>query len=224
MTEDQIDLLLPTPAKTRRMPIEPIVRQAELADGLGFACRWTMRRAWGAGPCILWCGRNPSRANDVDDDPTTSREIGFSYRWGFGSMVKVNMRPFVSPTPEVADRLYRRALEDLDECQVWPFPRSARAALEHNYEVVRDQLRGVERAVAAWGNVAAAEVEAFLDNATVSFDTSKHDGFGIVRIPVDWHCLGRNADGSPKHTLARGRARIPDDARLAIWRKADGNT
>lgn len=218
----QLDLLGPEPAAPPlRMPVEPIIREAVIEDNY----RWLLKRAWGAGPCILWCGVNPSTADGQRDDPTMQREIGFSYRWGFGSLIKVNIYPFISAN-QGALRQWRsawsqdaRQISAANNFAPWEFDRSAWNAWLHNMDVVRQQLGHCEKYVAAWGNGADLDdLEIFLDEVQADSDTSEFDGFGIVRVPIKWHCLDKNADGSPKHTLARGVHRIPDDATLRVWR------
>jgi hypothetical protein len=219
MTE-QLDLLS-EPPRRRRMPVEPIVRAAEVENGY----RWTLKRAWGAGPVILWCGLNPSIADGNRDDPTIQREIGFSYRWGFGSLVKVNLFPLITPKPAVLRKWLREVNRDAktDPGQVWPYVKIPYAALGHNHRTISLLIKDDVTCVAAWGKGAEMEeVEDFLADVGLLADTSEHDGFGVVTVPVDWYCLGTNDDGSPRHTLARGAHRIPDDAKLSIWRKANG--
>lgn len=43
----------------------------------------------------------------------------------------------------------------------------------------------------------------------------------ISCIDRDIHCLGVTNDGSPKHPLARGRHRIPDDTEPQPWRQSE---
>lgn len=65
--------------------------------------RYELRRGWGtdAEPKICWVMLNPSTADATKDDPTVRLCRGFSNRWGFGSMVIVNLFAFRSPHPKV---------------------------------------------------------------------------------------------------------------------------
>lgn len=57
----------------------------------GRAYRYELWREWDAHkPTIVWCGLNPSTADESKPDPTVTREINFSRAWGFGRYVKVN--------------------------------------------------------------------------------------------------------------------------------------
>lgn len=187
---EQLDLLAGAPVGVRKMPAEPIVRTAEV-DG---PYRWTLRRAWGAGPTILWCGLNPSTADGTKDDPTMLREIRFSYRWGFGSLVKVNVFP------------YRTSSQV--ELRKWLASGNVDILLANALRVA-DEIRKVDVCVAAWGNgvdpIWLYEFEEGIAAAGI-FD-------------VSWKCLGTTASGAPIHTLARGRSRVPDDAILKEWKR-----
>lgn len=210
----QLALALDIPAPKRaRMPLEPIAREAWIEDGH----RWLLKRAWGPGPCILWCGVNPSKADGKRDDPTMLREIGFSYRWGFGSLVKVNLYPFISSTQDEL-REWRRSWVRGGRYQGWPTGKTGYDAWWHNIRVVREQIKHCERYMAAWGNGADADdLEEFLRQAQLNVEDEE---FGWVDVPITWHCLGTTTSGAPKHTLARGVHRIPDDAKPVIWREA----
>jgi hypothetical protein len=206
---DQGSLALPIPRSRPRFPAEPIVRSAEI-DG---CYRWTATRAWGAGPCVLWCLLNPSVADGKRDDPTMQRMIGFSYRWGFGSMIVTNVYPFIaSDTKDLAGWWSNRkktARHDLHEAWI------------KNTHVVSAAMGRAATFVAGWGNgVDVEDLAQFLEHARPSVDTSEHDGFGDVKVPADWMCLGKTGLGNPIHPLARGAHRVPDDAVLQTWREA----
>lgn len=194
----------------RRVPPEPIVRAAEMEGNY----RWTLRRAWGSGPCILWCGLNPSTADGKRDDPTMWREMCFSYRWGFGSLVKVNLYPFISANQD-ALRKWRASFDGED--------RGANDAWLANMDAVRQEIAGSDRHMAAWGNGADPDdLSAFLEEIATDYESWDRAGHSEdpPQIKIDWYCLGTNGDGSPRHTLARGRLRIPDDATPILWRAA----
>lgn len=48
---------------------------------------------------MCWIMLNPSRADEVRDDPTIRRCTGFARQWGFGSMVVVNLFAFCTADP-----------------------------------------------------------------------------------------------------------------------------
>lgn len=201
-----------------RRPIEPVMRTAEIEGPY----RWTMTRAWGSGPTILWTLFNASDADGKRDDPTTLRMMGFSYRWGFGSMIVTNVYPFISSTP---DRLHawRKTFDHKSyEALGMPFwetgiDRGSWAAFHHNQRLISKLITEDMTCVAAWGlGPTSADLDHFLHGIQMTVDD---DEFGQVGVTPDWHCLGKTADGSPIHPLARGRNRIPDDAKLKIWKR-----
>ncbi|MCX5495760.1 DUF1643 domain-containing protein [Kaistia dalseonensis] len=192
MLPGQLALTFP-PDRSATRPAEPIERTA-LIGGADNELRWSLRRRWADGPCVAWCGLNPSRADGSIDDPTMLREMGFSFRWGFGSLVKVNVYPFRSPSP-VALAEWRKRLGRND------------IVLRDAAERAAAAIAGCDLFIAAWGNGAEpddlARWLAMVERA--------------LGCPIAWHCLGTNADGSPRHTLSRGRNRVPDDMIPVYW-------
>ena len=55
------------------------------------AYRYLLTRRWGLGPAALFVMLNPSTADDVDDDPTIRRCVGFARRWRLGGLEVVNL-------------------------------------------------------------------------------------------------------------------------------------
>lgn len=54
--------------------------------------RYDLRRVWDADKAAcLFVMLNPSTADGTTDDPTIRRCVGFADRWGFGSLVVVNL-------------------------------------------------------------------------------------------------------------------------------------
>jgi hypothetical protein len=188
------------PKAAARSPSEPIVRTALIEGGY----RFEAKRAWGLGPCILWNLLNPSLADGKRDDPTMRRMIGFSYRWGFGSLIVVNMNPLISPT--------------IDKLRAWRRDWNNNGSEGYrkyvfNTDVVGEHIKHADTVVAAWGNEASPDdVQEYIEDVTFDFDNDVH-------LPVTWMCLGTTKSGAPIHPLARGRNRVPDDAKLQVWRK-----
>lgn len=175
------------------------IRRSALFSSRRKAYRWELRREWGQGPSIAWAGLNPSRADGDRDDPTTLREIGFSYRWGFGSLVKVNVYPFCSSKP--GGLLAWRRTSAASRAFLQDAAARAAAAIAH-----------CDLFVAAWGNHADPDdVSMWLRAIDRALDQT-----------AAWHVVGTNADGSPRHTLSRGRGRIPDNAQPMQWGRPDG--
>jgi hypothetical protein len=77
--------------------LEYVVRSHQLSQWVTGALfspdmthRYALWRIWGEGQYVTFCGLNPSTADDLDSDPTCTREIRFAQSWGFAGYVKVN--------------------------------------------------------------------------------------------------------------------------------------
>lgn len=182
------------------------MREAAVSDG----CRWWLKRAWGAGPCILWAMANPSDADANRDDPTMQRVMDFSLRWGFGSCIVVNLVPRISPDPAMALAWWRLSQKGGEEQHGW------REQWLKNLHHCIDLIGKADAHVAAWGNCLPEEVSenwrqalAELTDCCIDEDEQK---------PVEWLCLGTNSNGSPRHPLSRGKNRVPDDFQPIKWK------
>jgi hypothetical protein len=85
--------------------MRPTINPTVMKSGASFSpCRtWRYRlsRRWlPAGPMIAFIGLNPSTADEVNDDPTVRRCIGFARRWGFGGMYMLNVFGYRSTKPQ----------------------------------------------------------------------------------------------------------------------------
>ena len=75
-----------------------------IESGAGFSLcrtwRYKLWRRWSsAGPTVAFIGLNPSTADELNDDPTIRRCIGFARHWGFGGMYVLNVFAFRSTNP-----------------------------------------------------------------------------------------------------------------------------
>ena len=130
---------------------------------------------------------NPSTADAVDDDPTIRRCMKFAASWGCGGIHVVNLYAYRSTHPA---NLWTQ------DDPVGPDNDLAIASAA-NYAALRHAP-----IVAAWGNNARPDrVERVL---------------GMIPANV-LTALGVTLSGAPKHPLARGRHRIPDDVVLLPW-------
>ena len=64
--------------------------------------RYALWRFWQpSGDKLLFIGLNPSTANDIQDDPTIRRLVGFAKAWGFGGLFAGNLFSLVTANPDV---------------------------------------------------------------------------------------------------------------------------
>ncbi|MFC3227378.1 DUF1643 domain-containing protein [Marinibaculum pumilum] len=139
-------------------------------------------------PYALWVGMNPSTAEAEVDDPTIRRELAFTEQWPVGAYWKINVGDYRATDP--------RALRSA------PVPLVAPGSLRRKVNTAR---------------VAKLVVMAFGRLPPVLLPHGRNLVEAFAEAGIDMLCLGVTADGSPKHTLARGRHRIPNDAPLQPW-------
>jgi hypothetical protein len=147
--------------------------------------RYNLYRTW------AWPGKvcpvvmvNPSTADAEVDDPTILRLMAFARRWGYGTLYVLNLFALRSPDPEYLD-VHPDPVGPCNEAQLYSMLfRAAKAEIP---------------VLCAWGNngVRRGRDQAFLKEA-------RKYGAKLV-------CLGLTEAGNPKHPLARGQHRIPDD-------------
>lgn len=96
--------------------------------------RYALWRVWDRSlPTVVFCGLNPSTADETKDDPTVRRELTFARDWGFGRYVKVNAYAWRSTDP--------RAL--------WKSPEPCG---DDNLRHIVEHAKASKLFVAAWGN------------------------------------------------------------------------
>lgn len=177
-----------------------IARTADISPCRTF--RWTLTRTWSReGGRVCFIGLNPSTADHRVDDPTVRRWTHFAQTWGYGGFTAVNLYPFRSASPA--------------ECRAWADWQNngpdwyARDALWHAEAVVVREAKAAALVVACWG--AAAWDYYWEEHLLEAIQT------GEAPWP-DIHCLGLTHAGDPMHAMARGRHRLPSDARPTLWR------
>lgn len=65
------------------------------------AYRFVLWRFWNDNPRVLFIGLNPSTANELQNDPTIKRCIGFAQKWDYGGMFFCNLYSYVSTNPRL---------------------------------------------------------------------------------------------------------------------------
>lgn len=158
--------------------------------------RWLLDRSWCtdavlAPQYVLWIMLNPSMADAKIDDQTIHRCMHFTRQWGFVGLRVVNAYPFRS--------------SNVEECQAWasdPSVWKPKNEMEKNLRVIEREARQAHLIVAAWGAIAWDQV--WMNR--------------IVRlIQKDIYCLGSTLSGDPKHPMARGIHRVPNDQQPVLW-------
>lgn len=63
--------------------------------------RWWLFRCWAASlPLTIWIMMNPSTADHSKNDPTILKVIRYSTKWGYGSVLVLNIYAFRTSRPE----------------------------------------------------------------------------------------------------------------------------
>jgi hypothetical protein len=167
--------------------------------------RVELRRTWGPGPIACVIGHNPSDAAQDRDDPTSRWWIDWFTLFGFGGYVAVNLYSFVTSDP----RECARRVADIYAGQTW----NDRDALHFvNLPAVVKAAKVAHQVFVCWGAIAGHD-EDWIEYVVEEIQT------GEAPYPDLW-CWGTNADGSPKHPMARGKHRIPRDQQPILWRAA----
>jgi hypothetical protein len=142
--------------------------------------RYTLTRDWKGGlhysaPAVVnFIMLNPSTADDVFDDPTIRRCIGFAKRWEFHGIVVTNLFAYRATDPR---ELIRLAAENM------PI-----AIGEENDEHIAREASNARAVVLAWGDHA----DRFPERRTAVIDlVSKYNP----------HCIRLTKSGNPAHPV-----------------------
>lgn len=157
--------------------------------------RYTLTRIWndprqqGFGPAaqtsmIGFAGLNPSVADAKRNDHTILKEIAFGKEWNYDGLFKINMYPWRETDPA-------RLLE------AWNRKDGPSIIGDTGFPslVTEMKMMGIRVVICAWGTHSNRQFNlALQDRGRVFAEVAKADGLKLM-------CLGKNKDGSPKHTL-----------------------
>lgn len=137
--------------------------------------RYALWRQWrweSHANCVMFIGLNPSTADEVKNDTTVSKCIGFAKRWGYGGIYMMNLFAFRATYPKdmvVADD------------PVGP----------GNDEAFGYYRSRVGMVVAAWGSMETRY------RPNLQWQSRIQRVQDCLWQPI--YCLGRTKDGSPRH-------------------------
>lgn len=164
--------------------------------------RFILIERWAPGPLIGYLGMNPSRAGEFTSDPSFQRFNGFARRWGFSGTIWANLLPFRSSKPDEALAALRRAIVDRDSPE--------NGLLVRNLDEITQHRCLAALWMAGWGN--GGEAFDKLSPALILDVTGVIEGDDRTEHPMVAFGLTGEPRAAPKHVLARGLHRIPDDA------------
>ncbi len=168
-------------------PYEETVKSAMLSeDGL---YRYELRRTWSRSAPMTWVMLNPSTADAAQDDPTIRRCMGFARREGCGGIVVVNL---------FALRV-TRPVHLFDGSIGLPNGPHNRGYVANAFDVAA--TTDGARFVVAWG----ALKRPWRSTAHSWLMAHLSEGHPVL-------CLGKTADGSPRHPLY-----LRADTPLEVW-------
>ncbi len=148
--------------------------------------RYVLRRGWGFGcgaGVVNFIMLNPSTADDVFDDPTIRRCVGFSKRWGYDGLVVTNLCAYRATDPK---ELISLAKTD-----------RALAIGEENDEHLIREAATAHLVVCAWGDNCDAVLHRDLD---VVAQLRQYDLF----------CIRKSAKGNPVHPVRERYTEKPE--------------
>lgn len=139
--------------------------------------RYVLRRSWlGDGGVVNFIMLNPSTADDVFDDATIRRCVGFAKRWGFSGLTVTNLFAYRATQPK--DLRFLLAMEDGYKLAV---------GVGNTSHILRE-ARDAQKIVCAWG-----------DNCDVLPDRAS-DIIKLCRAH-DLFCIRRTKKGNPAHPV-----------------------
>jgi hypothetical protein len=138
--------------------------------------RYILHRSWiGTGGQVNFVMLNPSTADDLVDDPTIRKCVGFAKRWGYSRMVVTNLFAYRATEPRDLQSL-------LGNSETWDI---AKGGPENERVVINNALES-DLVCCAWGEHGRIlwQADALIRRLATEFDL--------------W-CIGITAAGKPLH-------------------------
>lgn len=165
------------------------------------AYRFTLTRTWDGRPVLLVVMFNPSDADDKIDDQTIILLCHIAAHNGYGGIVVVNAIPLRSSVPGAAVYM----VNTWDKRQAW----DERDRLQQNLGFVVQEVERAGAVLLAWGAL-GERCDDWMQFVREEIECALPDG-----VPL--YCLGKTANGHPKHPMARGKHKVPKTAALLPW-------
>lgn len=153
--------------------------------------RYTLLRQWDPELLVLPVVMvNPSTADHEVNDPTILTLIARAKFWGYGGILVVNLLALRSSTQ---DALLKH-----------PDPTGPENP-DYVSQVMEYAKNNEQWVLVAWGNGGDIVLPgSHWSEAQIFLDRFEQDG-------IEFRCLGKTSSGAPKHPLARGKHRVPND-------------
>jgi hypothetical protein len=135
---------------------------------------------------------NPSDADSDRNDPTLLRNIHFAWAWGFADLEVINPFALRSPDPKSLLRVADPIGPDNDR-------------------VIDEALQRTSAVLLASGNPPAVSL---IDRM---LQVQRHIVAVAAARGIPVYCLGFTQQGYPKHPLARGVHRVPDEQQPILY-------
>lgn len=136
--------------------------------------RYALTRQWSDAPCVSFLMFNPSVADEIENDHTIAKCIGFARKWGYGRLVVVNLFAIISTDPSRLKKMGTAAIGPLNG--YW----------------IEKSIKESRELICAWGCAQhSPDLDHHANNVLAALKTA--------RIPIN--CLGYRKDGHPRHPL-----------------------
>lgn len=139
--------------------------------------RYALWRHWewlGHANCVMFVGLNPSKADELKNDTTISKCIGFAKRWGYGGIYMLNLYAYCATDPG-------------------EMVRASDPVGPGNDEALAYYRSRVGLIVGAWGDAVPLRFR-----PVVRFKSRIKEVMDCLGgQPI--HCLGRTQSGEPRH-------------------------